>query len=141
MLVLLFVAMPVGLVYFLVLRISAWLAASFTFSMLALVFLCIAVRLPPPFLSTRLPLDFFFVDHPVASRGIFHYRLYVQTRVRPGHVCAANPFRNHGLGRRAVTCFMFRTSICYWFACRQPHIIMTLGRDRWHFRDKITHTL
>jgi solute carrier family 41 len=50
MLALLLVAMPVGLVYFLILRISAWLAASFTFSMLALIFLCIAVRLhsPPP---------------------------------------------------------------------------------------------
>ena len=59
MLVLLLVAMPVGLVYFLVLRISSWLAASFTFSMLALIFLCIAVRLPFPFLSVRLPLDDF----------------------------------------------------------------------------------
>jgi hypothetical protein len=48
MLVLLLVAMPVGLVYFLVLRISAWLAAPFTFSMLALIFLCISVRLPFP---------------------------------------------------------------------------------------------
>lgn len=45
MLVLLLVAMPVGLVYFLVLRVSAWLGAPFTFSMLALIFLCIAVRL------------------------------------------------------------------------------------------------
>src|SRR6266705_1122782 len=74
MLALLLVAMPVGLVYFLVLRISAWLAASFTFSMLALIFLCIAVRLPSPVLSTHLPLDVFFVDHLVASRGVFHYR-------------------------------------------------------------------
>jgi solute carrier family 41 len=48
MLVLLLVALPVGLVYFLILRISTWLASSFTFSMLALIFLCIAVRLPPP---------------------------------------------------------------------------------------------
>lgn len=58
MLVLLLVSLPVGLVYFLVLRISAWLAASFTFSMLALTFLCIAVRLPYPsplhVLTTRL---------------------------------------------------------------------------------------
>jgi hypothetical protein len=60
MLVLLLVAMPVGLVYFLVLRMSAWLAASFTFSMLALIFLCIAVRLPSPFPYTHLPLDFFW---------------------------------------------------------------------------------
>lgn len=141
MLVLLLVAMPVGLVYFLVLRISAWLAASFTFSMLALIFLCIAVRLPSPLRSTHLPLGLFFADHRVASRGIFHYRLYVQTWVRPGHVCAANPFRSHGLGGRAVTCFMFRTSVRYWFACPQPHIMMTLGRGRMHFRDKITHTL
>jgi hypothetical protein len=59
MLVLLLVAMPVGLFYFLVLRISTWLAASFTFSMLALIFLCIAVRLPSPFLSTHLPFFFF----------------------------------------------------------------------------------
>lgn len=57
MLVLLLVALPVGLVYFLVLHISAWLTASFTFSMLALIFLCIAVRFPSPFLSTRLSLD------------------------------------------------------------------------------------
>jgi solute carrier family 41 len=43
MLVLLLVALPVGLVYFLVLRLFAWLAAAFAFSMLALFFLCIAV--------------------------------------------------------------------------------------------------
>ncbi|KAI9453738.1 Mg transporter [Russula earlei] len=45
MLVLLLVAMPVGLIYFLVLRLSAWLATSFAFSMLALFFLCIAIIL------------------------------------------------------------------------------------------------
>lgn len=133
MLVLLLVALPVGLVYFIILRISSWLAASFTFSMLALLFLSIAVRLPSPLLSTRLTLDFFFVDHRVASHGIFHYRLYVQTRVRPGHVCDANPFRNHRLGGRAVTCFMFRTGFRYWLACPQSHITMTLGRDRCAF--------
>jgi len=120
MLVLLLVAMPVGLVYFLVLRVSAWLGAPFTFSMLALIFLCIAVRLTA-FLPLHALITIFFVDHHIASRGIFHYRLYVQTRVRPGRVCAANPFRDHGLGGRAVTCFMFRTSIRYWFACPQPH--------------------
>lgn len=43
MLVLLLVAMPVGLVYFLVLRLFAWLPTAFAFSMLALFFLCIAV--------------------------------------------------------------------------------------------------
>jgi len=59
MLVLLLVALPVGLVYFIILRISGWLAASFTFSMLALLFLSIAVRLPSPLLSTRLTLDVF----------------------------------------------------------------------------------
>jgi hypothetical protein len=64
MLVLLLVALPVGLVYFLVLHISAWLPASFTFSMLALIFLCIAVRLPSPLLSTHLPLDVFFCRSP-----------------------------------------------------------------------------
>jgi cation transporter-like permease len=64
MLVLLLVAMPVGLVYFLVLRISSWLAASFTFSMLALIFLCIAVRLPSTLHSTHLPLNYFFGRSP-----------------------------------------------------------------------------
>jgi hypothetical protein len=43
MLALLLVALPVGLVYFLVLRLFAWLATAFAFSMLALFFLCIAV--------------------------------------------------------------------------------------------------
>ncbi|KAI0255234.1 Mg transporter [Lactifluus subvellereus] len=43
--VLLFVAMPVGLVYFLILHLFAWLAARFAFSMLALVFLCIAITI------------------------------------------------------------------------------------------------
>jgi hypothetical protein len=43
MLVLLLVAMPVGLVYFLILRLFAWLATAFAFSMLALFFLCISV--------------------------------------------------------------------------------------------------
>lgn len=43
MLVLLLVAMPVGLVYFLILRLSGWLATAFAFSMIALFFLCIAV--------------------------------------------------------------------------------------------------
>jgi hypothetical protein len=43
MFVLLLVAIPVGLVYFLVLRLFAWLSAAFAFSMLALFFLCIAV--------------------------------------------------------------------------------------------------
>ena len=43
LLVLLLVATPVGLVYFLILRVSAWLAVSFAFSMLALFFLFIAV--------------------------------------------------------------------------------------------------
>jgi hypothetical protein len=95
----------------------------------------------PPSSPRTYHLMFFCVDHPVASRGIFHYRLYVQTRVRPGRVCDANPFRNHGLGGRTVTCFVFRASIRYWFACPQTHTIMTLDRGRWHFRDKITHTL
>jgi hypothetical protein len=48
MLVLLLVSLPVGVVYFFFLRVSTWLAASFTFSMLALIFLCIAVRLSSP---------------------------------------------------------------------------------------------
>ena len=43
MFVLLLVAIPVGLVYFLVLRLFAWLTTAFAFSMLALCFLCIAV--------------------------------------------------------------------------------------------------
>jgi len=45
MLVLLFVAIPVGLMYFLILRLSGWLPTSFAFSMLALFFLCIGVSL------------------------------------------------------------------------------------------------
>ena len=52
MLVLLIVAMPVGLVYFLVLRLFAWLATAFAFSMLALFFLCIAVSLYSQILLT-----------------------------------------------------------------------------------------
>jgi hypothetical protein len=63
MFVLLLVALPVGLVYFLVLRLSAWLATSFTFSMLALIFLSIAVRLPLPlipFLTSSLHALTFF---------------------------------------------------------------------------------
>ncbi|KAH9972906.1 hypothetical protein BJV74DRAFT_968188 [Russula compacta] len=43
LLVLLLVATPVGLLYFLILRVSAWLAVSFAFSMLALFFLFIAI--------------------------------------------------------------------------------------------------
>ncbi len=43
MLALLLVSLPVALVYFLVLRLFAWLATAFAFSMLALFFLCIAV--------------------------------------------------------------------------------------------------
>ncbi len=126
MLVLLLVSMPVGLVYFLVLRLSGWLAASFTFSMLALTFLCIAVRythLHP----THSPLDIFCTDHRVISSGVFHYRLYDKTRVRPRHVCATNPFGTHGPGGRAIARFMFRISIRDWFACSQPLIIMTLA--------------
>lgn len=66
MLVLLLVAIPVGLFYFLFLRVSAWLAASFTFSMLALIFLCIAVRLPKH-LTLIVPDDVFF------CRSLCHY--------------------------------------------------------------------
>ena len=47
MFVLLLVALPIGLVYFLILRLSAWLATAFAFSMLALFFLCIAVSVHP----------------------------------------------------------------------------------------------
>ena len=43
MLALLLVSLPVALVYFLVLRLFAWLATAFAFSMFALFFLCIAV--------------------------------------------------------------------------------------------------
>ncbi len=59
MLVLLLVTMPIGLVYFLVLRVFAWLATSFIFSMLALIFLCVAVSLPPSLPPTDLPLDLY----------------------------------------------------------------------------------
>ncbi|KAH9961041.1 hypothetical protein BC827DRAFT_1132217 [Russula dissimulans] len=56
MLVLLFVAMPVGLMYFLVLRLSGWLATSFAFYMLALFFLCIAITL-------SLVVGYFITDY------------------------------------------------------------------------------
>ncbi|KAF8496847.1 Mg transporter [Russula emetica] len=56
MLVLLLVSLPVALVYFLVLHISAWLAASFTFSMLALIFLCIAI-------TVSLAAAYFITDY------------------------------------------------------------------------------
>ncbi|KAH9992844.1 hypothetical protein BJV77DRAFT_1001392 [Russula vinacea] len=61
MLVLLLVSIPVGLVYFLFLRASTWLAASFTFSMLALIFLY----------------------HCVTIRRIFHYRILSKRRYDP----------------------------------------------------------
>lgn len=67
MLVLLLVSLPVGLIYFIVLRVSAWLATSFTFSMLALIFLSIAVRLPSlliPHLHTLNIRCFFFGRSP-----------------------------------------------------------------------------
>jgi len=56
MLVLLFVAMPVGLVYFLILSLTGWLATSFAFSMLALFFLCIAITL-------SLVVGYFITDY------------------------------------------------------------------------------
>ncbi|KAI0261732.1 hypothetical protein BC834DRAFT_894338 [Gloeopeniophorella convolvens] len=43
MLVLFLVAIPVTLVFFLILRVSGWLSAPFTFSLVALFFLCIAI--------------------------------------------------------------------------------------------------
>ncbi|KAH9961158.1 hypothetical protein BGW80DRAFT_1360249 [Lactifluus volemus] len=43
--VLLLVAAPVGLIYFIVLRLFSWLAAPFAFSMLALFFLCIGITI------------------------------------------------------------------------------------------------
>ncbi|KAH9961667.1 hypothetical protein BGW80DRAFT_1547344 [Lactifluus volemus] len=43
--VLLLVAAPVGLIYFVVLRLFSWLAAPFAFSMLALFFLCIGITI------------------------------------------------------------------------------------------------
>ena len=52
MFVLLLVAIPVGLVYFLVLRLFAWLTTAFAFSMLALLFLCIAVCIHARTIST-----------------------------------------------------------------------------------------
>jgi len=61
MLVLLFVAMPVGLMYFLVLRLSGWLATSFAFYMLALFFLCIAITL-------SLVVGYFITDY-LCKRG------------------------------------------------------------------------
>ena len=127
MLVLLLVAIPVALVYFLVLHVSAWLAASFTFSILALIFLCIAVRL----LRTYHTLfsDVFSADHGVTNRGVFHHQLLFETRVRPGHVCNANPFGGRGFGGRVVACFVFRASIGDWLACpHQPLNFMRLGR-------------
>lgn len=126
MLVLLLVAIPVALVYFLVLHVSAWLAASFTFSMLALIFLCIAVRLPRTYHT--LFSDVFFADHCVTSRGLFDHQLLFETRVRPGHVCNANPFGGRGFDGRVVTCFVFRASIGDWLACPHQPLIMRLGR-------------
>ncbi|KAI0270288.1 hypothetical protein BGY98DRAFT_1100771 [Russula aff. rugulosa BPL654] len=61
MLVLLLVALPVGLVYFIILRISGWLAASFTFSMLALLFLSIAT-------TVSLAAAYFITDY-MSRRG------------------------------------------------------------------------
>ena len=127
MLVLLLVAIPVALVYFLVLHVSAWLAASFTFSMLALIFLCIAVRLLRTYRT--LFTDVFSADHGVTNRSVFHHQLLFETRVRPGHVCNANPFGGRGFGGRVVACFMFRASICNWLTCpHQPLIFMRLGQ-------------
>ena len=52
--VLLLVAVPVGLIYFIVLRLFSWLAAPFAFSMLALLFLCIGVSPCPEQCSPSL---------------------------------------------------------------------------------------
>jgi solute carrier family 41 len=57
--VLLLVAIPVGLVYFLVLRLFAWLTTAFAFSMLALFFLCVAVCIH----ATHAPSPPFTADH------------------------------------------------------------------------------
>lgn len=96
MLILLLVSISVALVYFFVLHVSAWLAASLAFSMLALIFLCIVVSYCAP--TYRLLFsDAFFADHLVTSCGLFHYQLLVETRVRPRYVCTANPFGCHGL--------------------------------------------
>ncbi|KAI0303295.1 hypothetical protein B0F90DRAFT_1816136 [Multifurca ochricompacta] len=45
MLVLLVVSIPVGLIYFFVLRVLTWLTAPFAFSIIALFFLCIAITI------------------------------------------------------------------------------------------------
>lgn len=79
MLILLLVAMPVALVYFFVLYVSGWLAASFSFSMLALIFLCIVVSYCAPTYRLLFSDDFlqiilslavaYFITNYLSKRG------------------------------------------------------------------------
>jgi hypothetical protein len=107
MLALLLVALPVGLVYLLVLRISAWLTVPFTFSMLALIFLCIAVRLPSPFLSTHLPLDVFFCRSPCRC---------------PRHISLPTICPDTGTTRTCMCCQFIPQSWTWWASCYLFHV-------------------
>ena len=43
MIVLFFICIPVGIAFFFILRVSSWLATPFSFTVLALFFLCTSV--------------------------------------------------------------------------------------------------